>query len=113
MIYKPTDGTSIEEIKATGFARSGKGINLVSPAGVPWSADYVSVTANPIIELTTYMSAEQCARSGYEHLIQLTNDEDVRKTLAFLREREVVHLQCFGEQLVNIQDHYNHDAIYL
>ena len=81
------------------------GINLVSPAGVPWSADYVSVTADPITDLTTDMSAEQRARSGYEHLIQLTDDEDVRKVLAFLREREVVHFQRFGELLVDIQDH--------
>ena len=65
------------------------GINLVSPAGVPWSADYVSVTADPITDLTTDMSAEQRARSGYEHLIQLTNDEDVIKMLTFLYEREV------------------------
>ena len=88
------------------------GINLVSPAGVPWSADYVSVTADPITDLTTDMSAEQRARSGYEHLIQLTNDEDVRKVLAFLREREVVHFQRFGELLVDIQDHYNHERYF-
>jgi len=88
------------------------GINLVSPAGVPWSADYVSVTADPITDLTTDMSAEQRARFGYEHLIQLTNDEDVRKVLAFLREREVVHFQRFGELLVDIQDHYNHDRYF-
>jgi len=88
------------------------GINLVSPAGVPWSADYVSVTADPITDLTTDMSAEQRARSGYEHLIQLTDDEDVIKVLAFLREREVVHFQRFGELLVDIQDHYNHDRYF-
>ena len=61
------------------------GINLVSLAGVPRSADYVSV----IIDLTTDMSAEQYARSSYEHLIQLPNDEDVIKMLTFLYEREV------------------------
>ena len=116
LIYQLTDGASIEEIKAAGFdpgfVGSGMGINLVSPAGVPWSADYVSVTADPITDLTTDMSAEQRARSGYEHLIQLTDDEDVIKVLAFLREREVVHFQRFGELLVDIQDHYNHDRYF-
>ena len=61
---------------------------------------------------TTDMSAEQRARSGYEHLIQLPNDEGVIKMLTFLREREVVISNGFGEVLVDIQNYYNHDRYF-
>ena len=53
------------------------------------------------------MAAEQKARSTYDYLINLTDDEDVLKPLRFLREREVVHFQRFGEALNYVRDKYN------
>jgi len=62
--------------------------------------------------MSSNMGAEQRARAGYEHLIDLTTDEDVRKVLAFLREREVVHFQRFGETLVHLEEHKHHDRYF-
>jgi len=52
------------------------------------------------------MAAEQKARTVYEHLIKLTDDTDIKEALRFLRQREVVHFQRFGEALVDVQDNF-------
>ena len=72
-------------------------------AGVPWTAAYIQATGYPIADLHEDMAAEQKARTTYEHLIQLTDDPGVKDTLRFLRQREVVHFQRFGEALNDIQ----------
>lgn len=116
LIYQLTDGATIDEIKAAGldttYAGRGLGIFPADPNGVPWSAAYISLKADPVADLTADMSAEQKARAGYEHLLDLTTDEDVRRVLAYLREREVVHFQRFGETLMHVQDHFNHDRYF-
>lgn len=117
LIYQLTDGASIEEIKAAGidpaFSSHGSGIYLADPSGVPWSATAIAVTADPVADLTANMAAEQKARAGYEYLLDLATDEDVKRVLAYLREREVVHYQRFGETLMDVQDHFSTDRYYL
>lgn len=116
MIYQLTEGATKQEIEASGFGPSyvghGFGIYPANPDGVPWNAGYIAVTGDPVADLTANMAAEQKARAGYEHLLDLATDEDVKKVLSYLREREVVHFQRFGETLVTIQDHYNHDRYF-
>ena len=58
------------------------------------------------------MAAEQKARASYEHLLDLATDEDVRQVLSYLREREVVHFQRFGETLLNVHNHFEHDRYF-
>lgn len=50
------------------------------------------------------MAAEEKARATYENLINLTDEQDIKDVLKFLREREVVHFQRFGEALTQVQD---------
>ena len=113
MIYQLTDGATMEELKAGGLDGSyvgrGPGIFLSDPEGVPWSASYIDMKGDPIADIVSNMSAEQRARAGYEHLLDLSTDEDVRKVLSYLREREVVHFQRFGETLMELQDYAARD----
>jgi len=98
-----TFGASIEELKEAGFETnyvvSGGGISLVNPDGVPWSSSYISVPGDPIAAMTSNLAAEERARAGYDQLLTLATDPEVIKVLSFLREREVVHFQRFGEML--------------
>ena len=108
MIYQLTEGASPQELIAAGmgnyYATRGKGIFPSSPSGEPWSAAYIQVLDDPIANLTNDLAAEQKARAAYERLINMTMDMDLIKPLMFLREREVVHYQRFGEALMTLQD---------
>ena len=116
MIYQLTDGATIEEIKAAGldtsYAGRGLGVFPQDPNGVPWTAAYVSLKADPVADLTADMSAEQKARASYEHLLDLATDDDVKRVLAYLREREIVRFQRFGETLMDVQNHFNSDRYF-
>lgn len=79
----------------------------VNVDGVPWTASYIGSKGDPEVDMYENMAAEQKARSTYDYLINLTDDEDVLKPLRFLREREVVHFQRFGEALNYVRDKYN------
>ena len=70
----------------------------------PWTATYIQAKGDVIADLHEDMAAEQKARATYENLIQLTDDADIKEVLRFLREREVVHYQRFGEALMDVQD---------
>ncbi|MGL4337991.1 MAG: manganese catalase family protein [Turicibacter sp.] len=116
LVYQLTHGATKKEIEEAGFETSytnhGFGIYPANPDGVPWNAGYIAVTGDPVADLTANLAAEQKARAGYEHLLDLATDEDVKKVLAYLREREVVHFQRFGETLVTIQDHFSHERYF-
>jgi spore coat protein JC len=77
---------------------------LVDANGVPWSSAYIQSIGDPITDLHDDLAAEQKARTTYEHLMNLTDDQDVLDVLRFLRQREVTHFQRFGEALDNIHD---------
>ena len=109
MVKQLTENASIEEIEKAGlspyYADHDKAIYPASAAGVPFTAAYLQSKGDPITDLYEDMAAEQKARSTYEYLIQLADDPDVIEPLRFLREREVVHFQRFGEALRIVQDH--------
>lgn len=74
-------------------------------SGTPFSAATLQVTSDPVTDLTEDLAAEQKARATYEKLIDLcADDPDVLDPLRFLREREVVHFQRFGEALNGVQE---------
>ena len=72
-----------------------------SAAGAPFTAAYLQSKGDPIADLTEDLAAEQKARATYDNILRLSDDPDVNNVIRFLREREVVHFQRFGE-LLNI-----------
>ncbi|MDD3919885.1 MAG: manganese catalase family protein [Eubacteriales bacterium] len=108
MIYQCMKGASLESLKAAGvdgyYVMHNHGVYPVDPNGVPFTAAYVQCTGDPIADLHEDLAAEQKARTTYEHLICLTDDPDIIDPLRFLREREIVHFQRFGECLDIVQN---------
>lgn len=108
MVHQIMENASIDEIKAAGldghYADHGKGMFYTDATGNPWTATYIQCKGDVIADLTEDMDAEQKARATYEWLMNLTDDVEIKKILGFLREREVVHFQRFGEALVDVQD---------
>ncbi len=80
--------------------------------GVPWTSANINVMGDPIADLHEDMAAEQKARATYENLINLTDDLDLADGLKFLREREIVHFQRFGETLDHLQGYMNGKKYY-
>lgn len=108
MIYQLTRNLTPAEIKRSGFdayfVDHTTGIYPQSAGGVPFSAEMIQSTGDPIADLFEDLAAEQKARLSYDNLLRLIDDPDVRAPLKFLRERELVHFQRFGEALENIQE---------
>lgn len=104
-------GLTKDEIIAGGlesyYVNHGFGVFPSAASGVPFSAGGLQSKGDPLTDLYEDMAAEQKARSTYEYLIDLTDDPDVLAPLRFLREREVVHFQRFGEALEIARDHLN------
>lgn len=105
------------EIKKLGFdsyyVDHGLGVYPASAAGVPFNASYIQSKGDPITDLYEDMAAEQKARSTYEYILNLTDDPDVRTPIQFLREREIVHFQRFGEALRIVEDYMNSDRCFV
>lgn len=103
IVYQLTRNLSIEEIKKGGFedyfVDHTTGIYAVSASGVPWTAAYIASKGDTIADLTEDLAAEQKARVTYDNILRLVDDPDVREPIKFLREREIVHFQRFGEGL--------------
>ena len=101
IVHQLTRGATAEDMRKAGldpyYTDHGIGIFAQSAGGVPWSADGIQSTGNPIVDLYENMAAEQKARATYEYLLDLIDDPDVAAPIKFLREREVVHFQRFGE----------------
>lgn len=109
IVHQLTDGCSAEELEKAGlgsyYTDNGWGVFPQSATGIPWSASTIAVTSDPIADLQEDLAAEQKARATYEKLIDLVGDDpDVLDPLRFLREREVVHFQRFGEALRGVQE---------
>ena len=108
LLYQLTKNLTREEIKAAGFDKyfvdHGTGIYPSSAAGVPFSAAYLQSKGDAIADLAEDLAAEQKARATYDNILRLSDDPDVNEVIRFLRQREVVHLQRFGEALHRLQD---------
>ena len=109
IVHQLTDGVSAEEMEKAGlgayYTDHGIGVYPQAASGVPFSASVLAVKGDPIADLQEDLAAEQKARATYEKLINLVKDDpDVLDPLRFLREREVVHFQRFGEALRGVQD---------
>ena len=112
LIYKIINRATPEELKAAGmgpnYVEHGRDVYPADAAGMPWTAAYIQAIEDPIANLHEDLAAEEKARTTYEHLINSTRDRGVIDTLSFLREREVVHFQRFGETLRLVQEYMEH-----
>ena len=108
---------TLEEIEKEGLAPyyvdHGRGIYPTSAAGTPFTAAYIQSKGDPIVDLNENLAAEQKARATYEYLINMADDPDVIEPLKFLREREVVHYQRFGEALRIVQDYLQEPHLFI
>ena len=116
MVHQLTRNMTVEQLKGTPFETyyvdHTAGIWPQAAGGIPFNACEFQSKGDAITDLTEDMAAEQKARSTYENLIRLTDDPDVLDPLRFLREREIVHFQRFGEALSMIQDSLNSKNFY-
>lgn len=108
IIYQLTRNLTPEQIQKSGFdayfVDHTTGVYPQSAGGVPFSAESLQSTGDAIADLFEDMAAEQKARLSYDNLLRLIDDPDVRDPIKFLREREIVHFQRFGEALRDVQE---------
>lgn len=103
LVYQLTRNLSMEEIKKQGFdtyfVDHTTGVYPQSASGTPYTAAFMQSKGDVITDLFENMSAEQKARTTYDNILRLVDDPDVKDVIRFLRAREVVHFQRFGEGL--------------
>ena len=111
MVYQLTKGMCESDLKKGGFAAyftdHTLGVYPQSAAGQPFTAAYIGVKGDPITDLHENLAAEQKARTTYENLLHLADDPDVKDVLRYLRQREIVHFQRFGEAEQSIWNEYS------
>ena len=108
IVHQLTKDLSMEEIENSGlgpyYIDHTVGIWPQSAGGVPWSATTFQSKGDPITDLHEDLSAEQKARTTYDNILRLIKDPEVCDPIRFLREREIVHYQRFGESLRIVQE---------
>ena len=116
IIRQLTKGLSAEELETSGLGKyyidHTGGIWPQSSGGIPFNANQFQSKGDPITDLFEDMAAEQKARSTYDNILRLAKDYEVADPIKFLREREIVHFQRFGEALRIIQDELDSKNFY-
>ena len=116
IVYQLTKDMSLEELKASGFDKyyvdHTLGLWPQSASGDAWTANYIQSKGDPITDLHENMAAEQKARTTYDNILRLVKDPEVCDPIRFLREREIVHYQRFGESLRIVQDNLDSKNFY-
>lgn len=116
IVYQLTRNLTDEQIKKAGFdayfVDHTTGVYPSSAAGVPFTAAYIQSKGDVITDLHEDLAAEQKARTTYDNILRLVDDPDVRDPIKFLREREIVHYQRFGEGLRLATDRLNEKNFY-
>ncbi len=116
ILYQLTKGLSEKEIKESGlgdyFVDHTLGIYPGSASGVPFTAAYLQSKGDAITDLHEDLAAEQKARTTYDNILRFCDDHDVKDAIRFLREREVVHYQRFGENLRILTDKLDEKNFY-
>lgn len=116
ILHQLTKNMSIDEIKKAGydtyFVDHTAGVYPQFASGTPFSAETFASTGDVIADLNEDLAAEQKARLSYDNLLRLIDDHDVRDPIKFLREREIVHYQRFGEGLRKVLDHLDSKNFY-
>ncbi|MDE6005193.1 MAG: manganese catalase family protein [Oscillospiraceae bacterium] len=116
IVYQLTRGLTPEELKKSGFDKyfvdHTTAIYPASASGVPFTAAYFQSKGDAFADLTEDMAAEQKARATYDNILRLADDPDVIDPIRYLRQREIVHFQRFGEAMRMVQDRLNSKNFY-
>ena len=116
IVYQLTKNLSMEEIKASGFDKyyvdHTLGLWPQAAGGIPFNACEFQSKGDPLTDLFEDLAAEQKARVTYDNILRLCDDPDVRDPIKFLRQRELVHFQRFGEALRICQDNLDSKNFY-
>ena len=116
IVHQLTRDLSVEEIRKQGFEPYFVDHTLAlwpqAASGAPWTATYFQSKGDPITDLTEDMAAEQKARTTYDNILRLVDDPDVRDPIKYLRQRELVHYQRFGDALRIAQDRMDSKNFY-
>ena len=103
LVHQLTRNLNEEQIKTAGFdtyfVDHTAGVYPTAASGFPWTAASIQSTGDVIADLSEDLAAEQKARKTYDNILRLSDDPDVNNVIRFLREREIVHFQRFGECL--------------
>ena len=116
IVHQLTRSMTPDEIKKAGFdtyfVDHTAGMYPQFASGTPWSAATMAVTGDVIADLNENMAAEQKARLTYDNILRLSDDPDVNDVIRYLREREIVHYQRFGEGLRKTIDRLDQKNVY-
>ena len=116
ILYQLTRNLSEDEIAkspfATYFVDHTTGLYPLAASGVPFDMKYVGVKGDILTDLNEDLAAEQKARTTYDNILRLADDPDVRDPIKFLREREIVHYQRFGDSIRIAQDNLDSKNFY-
>ena len=116
IVHQLTKNLSPEEIERSGFAPYYVDHTLAlwpqAASGAPWTATYFQSKGDPITDLHEDLAAEQKARTTYDNILRLVKDPEVCDPIRFLRQREIVHYQRFGENLRIVQEHLDSKNFY-
>jgi spore coat protein JC len=116
IVYQLTRNLTEKQIKEAGydsyFVDHTTGVYPTAASGFPWSAASMAVKGDIIADLTEDLAAEQKARVTYDNILRLSDDPDVTDAIRFLREREIVHFQRFGEGLEKTREKLDSKNVY-
>ena len=116
IIYQLTKDLTPEEIKESGFDKyyvdHTLGLWPQAAGGIPFTSTFFQSKGDPITDLHENMAAEQKARTTYDNILRLVKEPEIREPIKFLRQREIVHYQRFGEALQITKDHLNSKNFY-
>ena len=116
IVHQLTRNLTPEQQKEAGFAQyfvdHTASIYPQAASGTPWSAATMQVKGDPVTDLAEDMAAEQKARTTYDNILRLSDDPDVNDVIKFLRAREVVHFQRFGEAMEKLRERLDQKNIY-
>ena len=116
IVHQLTDGVDPKILEAEGlgpyYTDHGHGVYPQAAAGWPFNAAVLAVKGDPIADLAENLAAEQKARVTYDNILRLSDDPDVNDVIKFLREREIVHFQRFGEAMQLLREKLNPKNVY-
>ncbi len=116
IVHQLTRNLKEDQIRDSAFAPyfvdHTAGVYPTSASGSPWNAASMAVKGDPITDLTEDLAAEQKARTTYDNILRLTDDPDVKDVIRFLRQREIVHFQRFGEAIELLREKLDQKNIY-
>ena len=116
IVHQLTRNLTEKQIMDSGFAPyytdHTTGVYPTFASGTPWTAATIAVKGDPIADLTEDLAAEQKARVTYDNILRLSDDPDVNNVIKFLRQREIVHFQRFGEAMQLLREKLNQKNVY-